>query len=54
MEDAGSSVSGLLFAVNISNGMKVVGRVVLPVRQSLKTEAEVATLWLVRGCLPLI
>jgi hypothetical protein len=38
-----------VFLFSLTNGMQVVGRVILPVRESIKTEAEVATMELVRG-----
>lgn len=37
------------FLFSLASGMQVVGRVILPVRDSVKTEAEVATMELVRG-----
>ena len=37
------------FLFSMINGMQVVGRVILPVRASIKTEAEVAMMELVRG-----
>src|SRR5882724_507814 len=37
------------FLFSLANGMQVVGRVILPVRESVKTEAEVATMELVQG-----
>ena len=44
--DAGSYARAFLFS--LENGIQVVGRV-LPVRESIKTEAEVAAIELVRG-----
>ena len=44
---AGSHARAFLFS--LENGIQVVGRVVLPVRESIKTEAEVAAMELVRG-----
>ena len=38
-----------VFLFTLENDKKVVGRVVLPVRESIKTEAEVAAMELVRG-----
>ena len=43
-----------VFLFTLENNLKVVARVVLPVRESLKTEAEVATMELVRGKLAAI
>src|ERR1700733_3924598 len=43
----GSYARAFLFSPD--NDIQVVGRVVLPVRKSMKTEAEVATMQLVRG-----
>lgn len=37
------------FVFQLENGMQVVGRVVLPIRESVKTEAEMAVMELVRG-----
>jgi hypothetical protein len=37
------------FLFSLDSGLQVVGRIVLPVRESIKTEAEVATMQLVRG-----
>ena len=45
--DAGSYARAFLFS--LENGIQVVGRVMLPVRESIKTEAEVAAIELVRG-----
>ena len=44
---AGSYARAFLFA--LENNIQVVGWVVLPVRESIKTEAEVAAMELVRG-----
>ena len=38
-----------VFLFSLENNIQVVGRVVLPVRESFKTEAEVAAMELVRG-----
>jgi hypothetical protein len=45
--DDGAYARAFLFS--LVNNMQVVGRVILPVRDSIKTEAEVATMELVRG-----
>jgi len=37
------------FLFSLTTGTQVVGRVILPVRQSIKTEAEVTVMELVRG-----
>jgi len=36
----------------LENGMQVIARILLPVRESVKTEAEVAAMELVRGHYP--
>jgi len=38
-----------VFLFSLENNVQVVGQVVLPVRESFKTEAEVAAMELVRG-----
>ena len=38
-----------VFLFSLENNMQVVARVILPVRESLKTEAEVVTMEVVRG-----
>jgi hypothetical protein len=38
-----------VFLFTLQNGMQVIARIVLPVRESVKTEAEVAAMELVRG-----
>jgi len=38
-----------VFLFSLGNNMQVVGRVILPVRESFKTEAEVAAMELVKG-----
>ena len=38
-----------VFLFSLENDMQVVARVILPVRESLKTEAEVVTMEVVRG-----
>jgi hypothetical protein len=38
-----------VFLFTLQNGMKVIARIILPVRESVKTEAEVAAMELVRG-----
>ena len=38
-----------VFLFSLENSMQVVARVILPVRESLKTEAEVVTMEVVRG-----
>lgn len=38
-----------VFLFSLITGVQVVGRVILPVRRSIKTEAEVTTMELVRG-----
>lgn len=38
-----------VFLFTLQSGLQVVGRIVLPVRESVKTEAEVATMGFVRG-----
>src|ERR1700691_5850248 len=38
-----------VFLFSLRNDLQVVGRVILPVRESVKTEAEVAAMELVRG-----
>ena len=48
---------GRVFLFSLENELQVVGHVVLPVRESVKTEAEVAAMKLVRGtywCLILV
>ena len=49
---AGSFARAFLFS--LENSIQLVGRVVLPVRESIKTEAEVAAMELVRGILNLL
>ena len=44
---AGSYARAFLFS--LENNIQVVGRIVLPIRESIKTEAEVAAMELVRG-----
>jgi hypothetical protein len=41
-----------VFLFTLESDQKVVGRVVLPVRETVKTEAEVAAMELVRGTVP--
>jgi hypothetical protein len=50
--DGGSYARVSLFT--LEDDQKVVGRVVLPVRETVKTEAEVAAMELVRGTVPLV
>ena len=38
-----------VFLFTLENGMQVIARIILPVRESVKTEAEVAAMELVRG-----
>jgi hypothetical protein len=38
-----------VFLFTLQNGMQVIARIILPVRESVKTEAEVAAMELVRG-----
>ena len=38
-----------VFLFTLENGMQVIARILLPVRESVKTEAEVAAMELVRG-----
>ena len=45
--DDGAYARAFLFS--LENNMQVVARVILPVRESLKTEAEVVTMEVVRG-----
>jgi hypothetical protein len=42
-----------VFLFTLSNNKQVVARVVLPIRESVKTEAEVAAMEVVRGVFPL-
>ena len=38
-----------VFLFTLQNGMQLIARIILPVRESVKTEAEVAAMELVRG-----
>jgi len=38
-----------VFLFTLENGKQVIARIILPVRESVKTEAEVAAMELVRG-----
>ena len=48
-EPLGSGVFAKVFLFSLENNIQVVGRVILPVRETIKTEAEVAAMELVRG-----
>ena len=41
-----------VFLFTLENGMQIIARIILPVRESVKTEAEVAAMELVRGHYP--
>jgi len=48
-EPLGAGAFARVFLFSLENNMQVIGRVVLPVRESFKTEAEVAAMEFVRG-----
>jgi hypothetical protein len=43
-----------VFHYTLKNGFQLVARVILPTRQTIKTEAEVSTMEMVRGAYPLM
>jgi len=48
-EPLGAGSFARTFLFSLGNNIQLVGRVVLPVRESIKTKAEVAAMELVRG-----
>src|SRR4051812_45414086 len=49
----GGGAYARVFLFTLQDGRKVVGRVVFPVRETIKTEAEAAAMELIRGAVPL-